>query len=137
MDGITTTALAAELNVPIEDVHALVDQLIEIDGDDVVIDERALRNASGREYDRETTISIAAAAVVRAQIEGGHPVIGVATYTTEGEITVADLSGSESYVGHFDADGGEWIEGVDRELRASGFSRFGDWTGHSVPVTYL
>jgi hypothetical protein len=56
-----------------------------------------------------------------------------ATYTTEGHLTV-DVDGSYSDLGYFDADGAEWVAGVDAMLAEAGYLRTGDWDGDVAPV---
>lgn len=52
-----------------------------------------------------------------------------ATYRMEGEVRAHGR-----HLGYFDADGGEWQDGVDALLLAHGFRRVGDWTGDHAPA---
>jgi hypothetical protein len=52
-----------------------------------------------------------------------------ATYRLEGEVRVHG-----NHVGYFDADGGEWEDGVDAVLLEHGFRRVGSWKGDYAPV---
>lgn len=56
-------------------------------------------------------------------------VIMIATYTNEGYISV-----DGTQLGTYDADGGEWIHGVDAVLARHGFKRIGNWDGDNATV---
>ena len=57
---------------------------------------------------------------------------GTATFTQEGWLSVDGQS-----LGFYDADGGEWVEPVDQQLRLAGWERVGDWVGDDAPVREL
>lgn len=66
---ITVEDLAAELDVTVQDITALVDQLIVIDGAEVVIDgETAKHNGSDRVVGTQTTLTAQAASSIREQL---------------------------------------------------------------------
>ena len=52
-----------------------------------------------------------------------------ATYLEAGEVRAYG-----THLGYFDADGREWLDGVDAVLLAHGFRRTGDWTGDHAPA---
>lgn len=69
--------------------------------------------------------------VMRDQLGSGEPVeTATATYTEEGRILIDGTQTGR----HFDADGGEWVAGVDAVLADLGWERTGDWDGDDAPV---
>lgn len=124
----TITALAAELNVSVEDINTYAGQIAAIDGDDATfVATEEVRNGSGRVIGTEMTLSAAAETFIRETIAAG-----IDTPTTL-FVTVASCD-YRTEVERHDVEAATEAEAIEQAQRLYGASVGVDWTDVTVEI---